>query len=128
MITTADQLTCVVALTNIVLNCLAFVLACLTTRIQMKTTLVLILMRHASLIRMKLAAILVICVCLLEPMMVRVLAHLIISNLPKPFSETIKTALKVHTAKMANLKITAKLMRVAYHVVKDGPARNMITL
>ena len=87
----------------------------------------LILMTHAPLIRMVLAALLVIRVYLLEAMMFRVPAHLM-SDLLETISETIMIALKVHGAQMANQKITAKKMRVAHHVVKDGPARNMLTL
>ena len=84
-------------------------------------------MTHASFLRIKLAAIIMIFVNLLEAMMVRVPAYLI-SDLPKPISETIKTALKVHGAKMANQINTANVMRCAYHVVMDRPANLTLSL
>ena len=69
-------------------------------------------MTHAPLIRMVLAALLVIRVYLLEAMMLRVPAHLM-SDLLETISETIMIALKVHGAKMANQKITANMKSFA---------------
>ena len=53
--------------------------------------------------------------------------HLIL-DLPKPFSETMMNALQKQCARMAKQQVSANLRSFAYHVVKDGPAVNMVTL